>query len=277
MEPSIDSEEPSFMRKLMTILGLFIGIFSAASWTTVAQVRPGNSQVCFYEHSNFGGWQQCYAAGQELADLGNYRMKISSIRVYGDARVTIFANKNFEGASLEVASDMNDLAQQKIPGGIGTFTWNDQIESVRITGRSVAARPTPPPSQPPVVYRDSRDVPDYRDDRDRDDRRSNSNNYICIYEDIDYRGRYECFDTGDEVSDFGRWSGWNDRISSIRVHGVARVTLYRDINFRGDRITIDRSVYDLRRLRMTSSMSWDNQASSLDINGGRGRAYGRRY
>ena len=26
---------------------------------------------------------------------------------------------------------------------------------------------------------------------------------------------------------------------------------------------------------MTASMNWDNQVSSLDINGGRGRAYGR--
>ena len=53
------------------------------------------------------------------------------------------------------------------------------------------------------------------------------------------------------------------------------MTLYRDINFRGDRVTVDRDIPDLRRLRMTGSMNWDNQVSSLDINGGRGRAYGR--
>ena len=265
------------MRKLTIILGLLIGIFSVASMTTAAQIRSTNSRVCFYEHSHFGGWQQCYSPGEELADLGNYRNKISSVRVYGDARVTLYANKNFEGASLEITSDMNDLAQQKIPGGIGTFTWNDVTESARVGGRVAARTPPPPPPPPPPapVYRDDRQVQIESRDVYRDNRRSNSNNYICIYEDIDYRGRYECFDTGDEVADFGRWSGWNDRISSIRVNGVARVTLYRDINFRGDRITIDRSVYDLRRLRMTSSMSWDNQASSLDINGGRGRAYGR--
>ena len=60
-----------------------------------------------------------------------------------------------------------------------------------------------------------------------------------------------------------------------QIHGVSRVTVYRDINFRGDRVTMDRDVADLRRVRMTSSLSWDNQVSSLDINGGRGRAYGR--
>jgi hypothetical protein len=53
------------------------------------------------------------------------------------------------------------------------------------------------------------------------------------------------------------------------------VTLYRDINFRGDRVTIDRNTPDLRRLRMTGSLTWDNQISSFDVNGGRGRAYGR--
>ena len=77
------------------------------------------------------------------------------------------------------------------------------------------------------------------------------------------------------MADLGRRASWNDHISSIRVFGPTRVTLYRDINFRGDRVTVDRDIPDLRRLRMTGSMNWDNQVSSLDINGGRGRAYGR--
>jgi hypothetical protein len=232
-----------------------------------------------YEHSNFGGWQQCYLPGEDIGDLGNYRNNISSIRVFGNARVSIFANKNFDGASMEVASDIRDLAQQRITGTVMALSWNDVIESVRVTGPAVARAPAPPVTRvpdPPVyrepVYRE----PVYRDDdRYRDDRRGNRNNVVCIYEERDFRGRYDCFETGDEIADFGRRSGWNDRISSIRIFGVARVTLYRDINFRGDRITVDHDVADLRRVRMTSSMNWDNQTSSLDVNGGRGRAYGR--
>lgn len=268
------------MRKLTLTLGLVIGIFSAVSWTTAAQTRSNaRDQVCLYEHSNFGGWQQCYLPGENIGDLGNYRNNISSIRVFGNARVSIFANKNFDGASMEVTSDLRDLAQQRITGTVMALSWNDVIESVRVTG-PVARVPAPAPAPAPV-YREPVREPVYRDDRDddryvyRDDRRGNRNNVVCIYEERDFRGRYDCFETGDEISDFGRRSGWNDRISSLRIFGVARVTLYRDINFRGDRVTVDHDVADLRRLRMTSSLNWDNQASSLDVNGGRGRAYGR--
>ena len=268
-----------FMRKLTLTLGLLAGIISVVSTTTAQQVQRNNArdQVCVFEHSNFSGWQQCFLPGEDIGDLGNYRNKISSIRVFGSARMTIFANKNFEGASMEVTADMRDLAQYKVPTSVLSVTWNDVIESVRVaptyTSRNYPNN-TPPPVYNPPVY----NPPVYRDERDdiyRDDRRSR-NNSVCIYEDIDFRGRYACFDSGDEISDFGRSSGWNDRISSIRVNGVARITLYRDINFRGDRVTVDRDIADLRRIRMTSSLSWDNQVSSLDINGGRGRAYGRR-
>lgn len=265
--------EANFMKRLTLTLGL-IGMLSVASFSAAAQARRSN-QVCVYENNHFGGWEQCFLPGEQIGDLGDHRNKISSIRIYGDARITIFANKNFEGASMEVASTLNDLAQQSLTGGIIPGTWNDVIESVRVTGRNnVNTRDD--------VYRDDRDTRvDPRDSRVdprdvyRDDRRGNRNNNVCIYEDIDFRGRYQCFESRDEIADLGRSTGWNDRISSIRVYGVARVTLYRDINFRGDRVTLDRDVPDLRRVRMTGSLSWDNQVSSLDINGGRGRAYGR--
>jgi|SRR5688572_5228884 len=264
------------MRKLTLTLVFVLGIFSVVSSTIAAQIQRNNArdQVCVFEHSNFGGWQQCFLPGEDVGDLGNYRNKISSIRVYGEARMTIFANKNFEGASMQVASDLSDLAQYKVPTSVISVTWNDVIESVRVAPR-YPSREVPAPAPAPV-YRDNRDTridppqPIYRDDR-----RGNRNN-VCIYEEVNFRGRYECFDSGDEIADFGRGSGWNDRISSIRVYGVARVTLYRDINFRGDRVTVDRDIPDLRRVRMTSSLNWDNQVSSFDINGGRGRAYGRR-
>jgi hypothetical protein len=203
--------------------------------------------------------------------------------VFGEARAQAFADRNFEGTTLDVNTDLNDLAQQRLSGGMLTSTWNDKIESIRVTSRAAAV--AVPDRRPEVIIRDSRvETRDSRvDNRDiyrdddfyRNDRRYGRNNTICVFEDINYRGRYECFDSGDEIADLGRFTSWNDRVSSIRVFGPARVTLYRDINFRGDRITIDRDIADLRRVRMTASMNWDNQVSSLDINGGRGRAYGR--
>jgi len=274
------------MRKLMLTLGLVIGVFSVVSLTMAAQAR--RDMVCVYENNNYSGWEQCFMPGEQIGDLGSHGKKISSIRVYGDAHLTVFTNKNFEGASMEVGSDMSDLAQRRLGGNsVITLTWNDAIESVRLAPPRYESRndnvyrpPVPPVNTrvdpPREIYRDDRDG-DNRD-RDRGDRYRNDhrnwNNYVCVFEEINFRGRYDCFDSGDEIADLARFSGWNDRISSIRVWGVARVTLYRDINFRGDRITVDHDIADLRRLRMTSTLNWDNQISSFDINGGRGRAYG---
>jgi Peptidase inhibitor family I36 len=284
--PSIQRE--AVMKKLTHISGLVFVIVSMVAVSASAQTRGGGvrDQVCVYENNNYTGWQQCFAPGDQIPDLGDHRNKISSIRVFGDARLLAFADKNFQGVSLDVANDMSDLAQVKNPSPFIAATWNDKIESLRVTSRlDVLGRK----DEPREVVRggDSRDRDyrgddrDYRyDDRDYryDDRRRfpDSRNVVCVYEEPEYRGRFECFQAGEEISDLGRRISWNDRISSLRVYGSARVTVYRNINFRGDRVTIDRDIADLRRLRMTGSLSWNNQISSIDVNGGRGRAYGNR-
>jgi len=94
---------------------------------------------------------------------------------------------------------------------------------------------------------------------------------VCIYEDRDYRGRFECFNAGDEVADLTRIGKWSDKVSSIRVFGRDRVQVFRDIHFQGERLLIDRDIPDLRQLRLRWGSNWDNQISSLIIPGGRGR------
>src|SRR6476646_9158364 len=111
LEPCME-RGASFMRKLTVTLGLVIGIFGVVSLTTTAQAR--RNMVCVYENNNYSGWEQCFTPGEEIPDLGGHGNKISSIRVYGDARMTVFANKNFEGASMEIGGDMSDLAQRKL-------------------------------------------------------------------------------------------------------------------------------------------------------------------
>lgn len=278
------------MKKLTITLGLSVAIICIASVALSAQARRNNrDQICVYENNNFTGWEQCFLPGEQIGDLGDHRNKVSSIRVFGEARAQAFMDRNFGGQALDVNSDLSDLAQLRMGAGPIAGNWNDKIESIRVTSRTAVVNtpppPTPPPTPPPntrdvYVTRDSRidDRPVYRDERDiyRADRRYGRHNSVCVFDQPNYHGRYECFDSGEEVADLGRSSRWNDRISSIRIFGPARVTLYRDINFRGDRVTIDRDVPDLRRFRMNGSQSWDNQISSLDINGGRGHAYGRR-
>jgi hypothetical protein len=275
------------MRKLILTLGL-LGTFAVLTLSLGAQVnrqdnRRQADRVCVYENNFYGGWEQCFAPGEQIGDLGAHANKISSIRVFGNARVTVFADKNFRGTSLEVTSDMNDLAQVRNQGPLNA-TWNDRIESITVT--SLNGRYTNNDNRNDGRYDpryDSRNDPRYdprndpRYDRRDDDRYRNERDRrtgVCVYDDINFRGRSQCFERGEEVADLGRSGNWNDRISSIQVFGGTRVTLYRDVNYRGERVTIDRDVPDLRQLR-SSGFNWDNQISSLDLNNSNGRAVGR--
>ena len=67
---------------------------------------------------------------------------------------------------------------------------------------------------------------------------------VCFYEDADFRGRWFCARTGDDLSEMPR--GMNDRISSIRIFGRTEVEVFKDIRYRG---TSARFATDVRNLQ----------------------------
>src|SRR6185295_14328657 len=77
--------------------------------------RAGD-RVCVYQNSYFQGWEECYRPGDEVADLHTHGNNISSIRVYGNAIVSIYDGKNFEGPSAQINSEVRDLAQLSAGG-----------------------------------------------------------------------------------------------------------------------------------------------------------------
>ena len=80
---------------------------------------------------------------------------------------------------------------------------------------------------------------------------------VCFYEDADFRGERFCVQAGENVGVVP--SGWNDRISSIRIFGRAEVTLYRDGEFEGSRARFDGDVRNLRH------EGWNDRVSSLRV------------
>jgi len=191
----------------------------------------GPDRVCFYRDVEYQGPSWCYRPGDEIADLGNRKDEISSIRVFGRARVVVYDDEEFRGVSDEFDTDVPDLRLRVMAG---RRDWNDRIESLQIVsfnrrGRGFFGR-------------------DDRFSRDR----------VCVYEDVDYRGRSQCWNADEEVRNLSG-TGWNDRISSIRVFGRARIEVYRDADFRGRSLRIDRDVADLGRL------NWGDQISSFQI------------
>jgi len=253
------------------ILGSFVvlaGMATSASAQFGRQTnRNSNSnadRVCVYRDNNFNGNGQCFNPGDEVSDIKN--SEISSIRIFGQADVVVFEDKNFRGDSREFTSDARDLAQVQMSG---SKSWNDRVGSMRVISRSASGRNNGDYGRTPDRDRDYRNdgrgYPQNGQQTPRDG--------ICVFENPNYQGRSECWSDGAEMPDLG---GWSDRISSIRVTGNARAMVYRDVRFRGASQLIDRDVPNLAR-------NWNDQISSLEVesaNGrgnGRGWARGRRY
>jgi Protein of unknown function (DUF3011)/Peptidase inhibitor family I36 len=89
----------------------------------------GRGGACFYRDRNFAGSFFCLRRGEARESLGNLGDDISSIRVFGGARVSVFNDRDFRGGSGRTGSDIPDLRQWRFRGD---HTWNNRISSVRI-------------------------------------------------------------------------------------------------------------------------------------------------
>ena len=103
-------------------------ILSAASpllaqprWGRAAEPRNG---ACFHRDPDFRGDYFCTAVGEEIASVP-FAMsdRIASIRLFGNAEVTVFQNGRFGGRSTRFDREVPDL----LDAG-----WRDRISSLRV-------------------------------------------------------------------------------------------------------------------------------------------------
>jgi hypothetical protein len=78
--------------------------------------------ACFYKDADYGGEFFCLERGEEVRDLQEDNDKITSVRMFGGARVTIYEDNDFRGRSRQLSSDVRNL------GG----SWNDRVSSIRV-------------------------------------------------------------------------------------------------------------------------------------------------
>lgn len=228
------------LRGLVTVIVL--GIWMTGVPALAQQRRDQNNsndnrdgdRVCFFRDVEFEGPSWCYRPGDELADLRDRGDEISSIRIFGRARVIVYDLDEFMGAADEFDMDVADLRLRSMEG---RRNWNDRIDSFQVVGGG--------------RRRGGQYGNNGRDNRPARDR-------ICVYEQANYGGRSQCWDVDEDVENLSGL-GWNDRIRSIRVFGRARVELYRDSNYRGGRLRLDRDAPDL------GPMNWSDQISSFLI------------
>src|SRR3954469_8864506 len=90
--------------------------------------RPSepNSGVCFYKDPEFRGDYFCVRDGENQPDMPRgMNDKISSIRIFGNASITVFQDSRFEGRSSRFDYDVPELKREG---------WNDLISSFRVSG-----------------------------------------------------------------------------------------------------------------------------------------------
>lgn len=111
---------------LVLLVGVGAGVASPAQAQGRGQVQPRNG-ACFYRDADFRGASICIATGDAAATLpSDLDDEISSIRVFGNAEVTVFHNKRFGGDSRVFAADVRNLRTEGL---------NDRISSIQVDGR----------------------------------------------------------------------------------------------------------------------------------------------
>jgi hypothetical protein len=92
----------------------------------------GNSGACFYKEINFGGEYFCMKRGETNANLPpGYNDRISAIKVFGGARVTVYNDSNYGGRRGTVQRDVANLKNWRTADD-PSRTWNDRISSIQV-------------------------------------------------------------------------------------------------------------------------------------------------
>jgi peptidase inhibitor family I36 len=126
---------------------------SAQRW---GRERVPQDGVCFYKDPNFQGDYFCLRGGDALSAMPeDMNDKISSMRIFGGAEVTVFRDVRFSGRSARFAGDVRKLKDEG---------WNDLISSVRVRpGGGSFVRPVEDVDR--IIRRAYRDVLDREPDQ----------------------------------------------------------------------------------------------------------------
>lgn len=103
-----------------------VGLLTLASMQVAALNQSvEQDKVCFYHGDNFKGTSVCYEAGQNISDVGSqHHNHFTSVRVYGNAFVRAYQDKNFAGKQTIMMLDAYKFD-----------ALNDEIDSLKVMTR----------------------------------------------------------------------------------------------------------------------------------------------
>jgi hypothetical protein len=130
------------MMRISLVVGLLFSAFVAnaqepwiyrdnPNWDRSWNDRPfPRAGACFFKDAGFQGDRFCVRRGDRLGALpGTFGDNISSIQIFGNARVVVFNDRGFRGGSDEFRRGIGDLRTEKFRGG---NTWNNRISSIMV-------------------------------------------------------------------------------------------------------------------------------------------------
>src|SRR5262249_45615789 len=100
-----------FLSLIVTLCLVLAVIPTAQAQFNRDRNRGDRDEVCVYHDNSYQGQEQCYRPGDQIADLGGLSRNISSIHVYGRARVILYEGRNFQGNAIDFNNDVVDLAR----------------------------------------------------------------------------------------------------------------------------------------------------------------------
>ncbi len=118
-----------------------LGIVMAQVAAALYAEPPMANRVMFFAEPNFRGYFFVVEEGGVIPNLGQFTTRdqkswnraVSSIRLEGTTRVTVFDATDFQGRHLDLESSVSDLAVLSRGNGVGA-TWDNSIASLAVAG-----------------------------------------------------------------------------------------------------------------------------------------------
>ena len=96
--------------------------------------RPPRAGACFYNDPGFTGRYFCMRMGERMPAMPpGFNDSITSVRVFGGARVRLFADGNFQSASIMIDHNVEGLYRLRVANN-PSVSWDDVTSSVVVLG-----------------------------------------------------------------------------------------------------------------------------------------------
>jgi hypothetical protein len=122
-------------RTVLALSAALLVLSSPAFAQRWGRERTPRDGACFYEDADYRGDYFCARAGDSIFSLpSDINDRISSIRIFGGAQVTVFSGERLTGRSARFDQDVRNLRRGP---------WNDRISSFEVRQAAISGRPGP--------------------------------------------------------------------------------------------------------------------------------------